>query len=184
MDKHSIVGRCMQDILHLTMTVARQSDTMTAAPSQPGLLPLLQHGLARAASCAACNHKDVASNGMSCLSAIIGECSYTGSTGIHNQGVSSPSPNMHLCSNAETAQGKWQSRSATPAQRCSCLAGRMLLQLARLTISVRCKDPHKTVLSEHLRSCLVPHRSADPQPQRIQLSTFHWADLFCSSWCT
>ncbi|KAL0028373.1 hypothetical protein WJX77_002612 [Trebouxia sp. C0004] len=58
-------------VLNLTITVARNAIKLQAGNGASSSLPLLDSGLYRAAACAACNHKDVASCSLTCMSSIL-----------------------------------------------------------------------------------------------------------------
>ena len=62
----------LQALLHLVMAAAKASSALRTATSSNLSVPLLEKGLLGAAACAACNHKDVSTNGLSCLSVIVG----------------------------------------------------------------------------------------------------------------
>jgi hypothetical protein len=64
---------CLQSVLNLTVTVARNAIKLQAGNGASSSLPLLDSGLYRAAACAACNHKDVASSSLTCMSSILGK---------------------------------------------------------------------------------------------------------------
>ncbi|DBA67383.1 TPA: hypothetical protein ACH3X2_001674 [Trebouxia sp. C0005] len=58
-------------VLNLTVVVARNAIKLQAGSGASSSLPLLDSGLYRAAACAACNHKDVASSSLTCMSSIL-----------------------------------------------------------------------------------------------------------------
>lgn len=64
---------CLQSVLNLTVTIARNAIKLQAGSGASSSLPLLDTGLYRAAACAACNHKDVASSSLTCMSSILGK---------------------------------------------------------------------------------------------------------------
>ena len=63
----------MQSVLNLTITTARNASKLQKSDAVGSELPLLERGLYRAAAAAACNHKDIASTSLTCISSIIGE---------------------------------------------------------------------------------------------------------------
>jgi len=64
---------CLQSVLNLTVTVARNAIKLQAGNGASSSPPLLDSGLYRAAACAACNHKDVAASSLTCMSSILGK---------------------------------------------------------------------------------------------------------------
>lgn len=88
--QHGQPGCALQAVLHLIIAVARASPALRSGNHLQHLRPLLDKGLAGAAACAACNHKDVSNNGLACLAILIGMvclqqyvcCMFWGLTGL------------------------------------------------------------------------------------------------------
>lgn len=79
--------RCMQGTVVLVMTAVRLLAPEGGEPWPWEVQQLVQQGLATAAACAPCSHKDVASAALSCLDALVGEwagssCADTASVAI------------------------------------------------------------------------------------------------------
>ena len=63
----------MQSVLNLAIAVARNAVKLQAMMEANSSVPLLGSSLYRAAACAACYHKDIASTSLSCVSSVLGE---------------------------------------------------------------------------------------------------------------